>query len=233
MIRLGAATKVKQVYPFIDPGSYKEQPSSYVDEVLNKYKIKADEKKILVVARMDPIKGQDIAIRAMKRQNATLILAGDGSFSNAALGVGKARSWRNQLMSLAKELGVEDRVRFTGYVTESELSALYQAADVVLLPSRLEGFGLTVCEGWRFKKPAVVSTGAGASEVIIDGVNGYKFTTEDELITALNRALSGSEGVGESGYMTLNELCSLRSNAPKLMEVMEEIQKLYSGQKAG
>jgi len=80
-----------------------------------------------------------------------------------------------KLRDLTQETGVKDKVIFTGYVTEKELASLYMRSDVVILTSRTEGFGLTVCEAWNYQKPVVVSKGAGVSELVIEGVNGYTF----------------------------------------------------------
>ena len=231
LVALGARANVRQVYPFIDPESLRDAPRSLADAVLGRLGVGPDDRVILLVARMDPIKSQDVAIRAMVGVDAKLVLVGDGSFTGSALGHGKAGEWASRLRSLARELGVESKVKFAGYVGDEELSALYARSDVVALTSNLEGFGLTVCEGWRFGKPVVVSRGAGASEIVIDGVNGYLFEPGDpgSLASALNRALSSGPGVGEAGRATMEQMCSLRSNAPKLVEVLEDAYSAYSG----
>ncbi|MGC8689718.1 MAG: glycosyltransferase family 4 protein, partial [Thermoplasmata archaeon] len=77
------------------------------------------------------------------------------------------------------ELRVEDRVIFTGYLTNEELFKAYQRSNLFVLPSRIEGFGLTAVEAWLYGKVTIVSRGAGVSELITDGVNGYKFNPGD------------------------------------------------------
>ncbi|MGC9211646.1 MAG: glycosyltransferase family 4 protein, partial [Nitrososphaeria archaeon] len=226
-IRLGAGVAAKQVYPFIDHDSLKEPKESDMSKVLERLNLKNDEKKVLLVGRMDPIKSQDLAISAIKNIDAKLILVGDGSFTGSTLSRGKSSNWLEQLKQVAIKEGVKDKVIFAGYLNENELFALYKASDVVVLPSRTEGFGLTVCEGWRYKKPVVVSDGAGVSELILEGVNGYKFKTGDtkSLSEALKKALSSKKEVGELGYETMLQWCSLKASSERLMEIIEDAYK--------
>ncbi len=228
LVRVGAKVRVKQIYPFIDPNAYKKPSASEVSKVSEKYGIKEDEKVIVVVARMDPMKSQDLAIQATKNVDAKLVLVGDGSFTSKTLGYDKGSMWVNRLKTLAKQLGVEDKVVFTGHVSEEELFALYQRADVVLLPSRIEGFGLVVCEGWLYGKPVVVSAGAGVSELIIEGGNGYVFRPENvqELEDKLRLALK-DEKVGSLGMETAKK-CSVQSAVDQLNEAFELASAEYS-----
>ncbi|AOL16386.1 glycosyl transferase [Sulfolobus sp. A20] len=227
LVRAGVKVKVKQIYPFIDPSAYLKVSENKVKEVQDKYGIKDDDKVVLVVARMDPMKSQDIAIEAIKDVNAKLVLAGDGSFTSKTLGHDKGSIWVNKLRNLAKDLRVEDKVIFTGYVPDEDLFALYQRADVVLLPSRIEGFGLAVCEGWIYGKPAVVSNGAGVSELIIEGGNGYVFKSGNisELAEKLKLALK-DEKVGSLGAETVKK-CSVVNAVNDLKEAFEIASEEY------
>ncbi|MDT7861636.1 MAG: glycosyltransferase family 4 protein [Saccharolobus sp.] len=227
LVRVGAKVKVKQIYPFIDPSSYKTVGKEKIQYIEDKYGIKSNDKVILVVARMDPMKSQDLAIMAIKNLDAKLVLAGDGSFTSKTLGHDKGSIWVSKLRKIAKELGVEDKVVFTGYVPDEELFALYQRANVVLLPSRIEGFGLAVCEGWLYSKPAVVSSGAGVSELIIEGGNGYVFKSGNvnELAEKLKLALK-DEKVGTLGLET-SKKCSVNNAINEIKEAFEIASEEY------
>ena len=227
LIRAGAKVKVKQIYPFIDPSSYKKVGRGKIQEVEDKYGIKSDDKVVLVVARMDPIKSQDLAIKAIKNVDAKLVLAGDGSFTSKTLGFDKGSLWASKLKNLAKDLKIEDKVIFTGYVPDEDLFALYERANVVLLPSRIEGFGLTVCEGWLYSKPAVVSSGAGVSELIIEGGNGFVFKSDnvDELVEKLKLALK-DEKVGSLGLET-SKKCSVSTAISEVKAAFEIAMEEY------
>lgn len=227
LVRVGMRGRVKQIYPFINPSEYKTVSNNEINKVKEKYNIK-DERIISVVARMDPMKSQDIAIKAMKYvNNAKLLLVGNGSFTSGALGTGKANSWAKKLQNLVSELGIKDKVVFTGYVTDEELYAIYEASDVIVLPSNIEGFGLTVCEGWVYNKPAIVSSGAGVSELIIDGGNGYVFKKGDHLDLAekINTALKDPNKFS-LGRETLKR-CSIDSSHEQLKEIMIDVMKDY------
>jgi len=223
LVRTGAKVKAKQIYPFIDPRDYSKQGKETEERVREKFGLTHDDKVVLVVARMDPMKSQDLAIQAISKvEGAKLVLAGNGSFTSKTLGNNKAGIWAKKLKTIAQELKVSDRVVFTGYVDDEELNALYQIADVVLLPSRLEGFGLVVVEGWLFEKPVVVSKGAGASELVIDGGNGYTFTpgNVEEMAEKIKSALKDDK-LGSLGKETAKK-CYVDNVIPELTEVFQE-----------
>ncbi|MCY0859670.1 MAG: glycosyltransferase family 4 protein [Sulfolobaceae archaeon] len=228
LVRAGVKVKAKQIYPFIDPNSYYRPNKSEVEQVSQKFGIKDDDTVILLVGRMDPIKSQDVAIKAIKNVNAKLVLVGDGSFTSKALGHDKASNWVRRLLSLSDELKVRDKVVITGYVSDKELGSLFSRADVVLLSSNIEGFGLTVCEGWVYNKAVVVSSGAGASELVIDGVNGYVFKSGDheDLVDKLNKAMKERDKLAE-GSQTGLRLCTAQSAWPRVKEAFEDAMKEY------
>jgi len=69
---------------------------------------------------------------------------------------------------LAAELGIEDRVRWTGYLSDKELLAAYRNADVLVQPSRYEGFGLQVLEAMACGTPVISSDRGSLPEVAGD-----------------------------------------------------------------
>ncbi|MEM4311551.1 MAG: glycosyltransferase family 4 protein [Nitrososphaerales archaeon] len=184
---LGYNGKAYYAYPYIDSSPYVKPTKQELNNFCEKLKIDKEDKVILVVARLDPMKGQDRVIRALREvikdfPEVKLLLIGNGSFSSSKQGIGlsKAERWLNHLKNLAKELEIEDKVIFTGYVSQRELNAAYYRCDLTILPSIKEGFGLVVIEGWLFKKPAIVSVKAGIAELINEGENGLLFNPEDE-----------------------------------------------------
>ena len=77
---------------------------------------------VLFVGRLVPYKGVDVLLRAMKDVEARAVIVGDGPL-------------RGELEAMARELGISDRVRFAGNASQEELTALYNACDVFVLPS--------------------------------------------------------------------------------------------------
>ncbi len=200
LAELGHTGRVVRLYPYVDPAEYGRPPPEEVAERCQKWGVGPDEPVVLVVARMDPAKGQDRAIRAFarvaaKRPKLKLVLVGNGSFSGstAGLGLSKSARWRTELEQLALELGIADRVIFTGHVTQAELDAWYERCAFTLLPSIREGFGLVVVESWLHGRPAIVSRAAGVAELIRPGKNGLLIDPDDvdEIARAIERLLAG------------------------------------------
>ncbi|AAY80595.1 glycosyltransferase family 4 protein [Sulfolobus acidocaldarius] len=231
LLRIGAKINARQVYPFIDTSTLRRGSKGEVDKVKSKYNIGKDEKVITVVARMDPMKSQDVAIMALKKikeSNAKLLLVGNGSFTSGALGTNKAGNWVRKLQSLASNLGVDKKVVFTGHVSDEELNAIYEASDVIVLPSRIEGFGLVVCEGWFFEKPAIVSSGAGVSELVIDGSNGFVFKSGnyEELAEKIDIVLKEPDKYSRLSRDTVNK-CNVEYAFNQLKDIFAQAMKDY------
>jgi len=162
-----------------------------------------------------PMKGQDVIIKALpailrRFPKTKLLLIGNGSFTSSrrgGLGHSKGAIWQRKLEDLVQELGLEENVIFTGYLLDRELRAAYKRSDVVVLPSIQEGFGLVVIEAWLYKKPVIVSSGAGISELIVQGENGFIFEPKnsEELAEKVIDVLSHPEkgaAIGEAGFDT-------------------------------
>ena len=90
--------------------------------------------------------------------------------------------------TMAQKLGIQDRVHFTGGVSDTR--PYYAMADVFVLPTIYEPFGLVCLEAMACGLPVVTSTSAGAAELIVDGVNGYVTDALD--VAAISRAMEQS-----------------------------------------
>lgn len=227
---LGYNGKCFVSYPYIDPKIYKNPEEVILREFCSKYNIKKDEKIILCVARLDYAKNQPILVRALKEirksVDAKLIFVGDGSFSSSrqGLGLSKADVVRNTIIELANELGLKEKVVITGYLDQKMLNAAYSRADLFILPSILEGFGLVVVEAWLFKRPVIVSKSAGISELIKEGENGYIINPYDynEIAEKAIDLLTNEEKarrLGEEGYKTA-QLCTIEEGLKKEIEII-------------
>jgi glycosyltransferase involved in cell wall biosynthesis len=81
---------------------------------------------------------------------------------------------RSQLEDHARRLGVEGRLQMHGFANQQELPSLYAAADVLVLPSQYEPFGLVVNEAFAVGTPAIVTDACGAAgDLVRQGVTGY------------------------------------------------------------
>jgi D-inositol-3-phosphate glycosyltransferase len=127
-----------------------------------------DERIILFVGRIEPLKGVDILINAAAMLESdvdcsVLIVGGDES-STAQL---------KTLRDLARERGIEHRVAFAGAVDHDKLPLYYNAADVCVVPSHYESFGLVAVEAMASGVPVVASRVGGLAGTVKDGETGY------------------------------------------------------------
>jgi len=127
-----------------------------------KLKTPPDRPVVLLVGRIVPHKGVEHFIEAARFvPDATFLVVGEGSLLES-------------MKRFAATMGVADRVRFLGRVSEENLPGVYAACDVFVLPSvsRLEAFGIVALEAMSTGKPVVVADIPGVREVIEDGREG-------------------------------------------------------------
>ena len=125
---------------------------------------------LLFVGRLQPVKGADVAIQAAAdvlrdRPDAVLVVVGGPS---GPMGPSYARGLRD----LAAREGVADWVAFLDPRPHQELPWIYAAADVLLMPSRSESFGLAALEAQACGIPVVAASVGGLRYVLEDGVTG-------------------------------------------------------------
>lgn len=161
----------------IDPG-----------EVKRAYGIHPYAPLILFIGRLVYQKGPDLFIEAIRkvcqsRWDAKVIVAGDGGM-------------REFLQDKAKDLPVN----FVGYIPDSEYIRLLNAADVVVIPSRNEPFGLVLLEAWSAEKCVVACNVGGLSENIDAFVNGVKVEVNPEsLAWGINTMINEPWNAGALG----------------------------------
>jgi D-inositol-3-phosphate glycosyltransferase len=125
---------------------------------------------LLFVGRIQPLKGVDLLLEAFGRieaihPEATLLIVGGPSGPNG----------RHELLALrqrAGALGVLGRIKFYGPLPHGLLADFYRAADVVVVPSRAESFGLVAAEAQACGTPVVAAKVGGLVYVVDDGVTG-------------------------------------------------------------
>lgn len=131
-------------------------------------------------------KGQDLLIKALAAIN------GSGNGPRLIVDFIGSGSSLTYLTELAAACGVSNCCNFLGTKLREEVFTSLQHYDLLVQPSREEGFGLTVAEGMAAGIPVIVSDLAGPMEVIGQGRHGYHFRNGDvnALVTALCNAIS-------------------------------------------
>ena len=102
-----------------------------------------------------------------------------------------------RLKRLAVEIGVADRVRFMGEVGQETVVEAYRMADLFVMPSTGEGFGIAFLEAMASGTPALGLAVAGAQDALADGELGMA-VSDAEFPSALTRALEGSHPDGDA-----------------------------------
>jgi glycosyltransferase involved in cell wall biosynthesis len=123
------------------------------------------ERIIYHIGRLVPEKGVGVLLEAMpailRRHHAKLVVAGTGPY-------GEELKWR------AYHLGISDRVHFAGWVDDVTAQALYRYADVAVVPSTYEPFGIVALEAMAAGAPLVASDVGGLAEIVRHEDNGLK-----------------------------------------------------------
>lgn len=153
---------------------------------------RSDTPSLLVLGRLVPHKRVEVALRAVAQltdrlPTLTLTVAGNGW-------------WEPHLRELAAELGIAERVRFAGFVSEREKQRLLAEAWVALMPSLKEGWGLTIVEAASQGTPTVAFASAGGvTEALVDGKTGLLADDEAHFIELVGELLTEDERRNEMG----------------------------------
>jgi len=145
------------------------------------FSIPENSKIILMLSRMHWKKGVDLLIDAAAQiEDVVFLLAGDGP---------EITNYKAQ----AKSLNLENRVLFLGW--QKDRLALLNIADVCVLPSRYEPFGIVITEAWFSGVPLVATKADGAKNYVTDSYDGLLVEIDDlaGLVKALNLALKNDE----------------------------------------
>ncbi|MFQ5406133.1 MAG: glycosyltransferase family 4 protein [Candidatus Micrarchaeia archaeon] len=154
--------KSRTIYNGVNMKSFK--PSNNSKRMRKKLKLKS-KKILLTVCRLTPQKGLNYLLRAMKK-----IVAKEKNAHLVILGVGNEEKY---LKKLAKKLQLNPFVTFLNKkIPEKDLTDLYAACDLFVLPSTWEPFGMVLCEAMATKKPVIGTRVGGIPEIIEDKKSG-------------------------------------------------------------
>jgi len=159
-----------------------------------------EEKIVLFVGRLVHEKGVHVLVNAapkvLEKVNAKIIIVGNGYM-------------KEQLSGIVKGMGIAHKVLFTGFVDDETLRGLQTCADVSVVPSLFEPFGIVALEAMAAKSPVVVSDTGGLAEIVDHDVDGVKVYpgNPDSLAWGITRILTDETNANR-----------LRSNACKKIQ---------------
>ena len=207
--------KIEIVPNGIDLSEYDNLPEK--GDFRKKYGIGNNERMILYLGRIHKIKGIDLLVRAFadlinkELNNVKLVL------------VGPDDGYQSALEELIQSLKVDDKVLFTGFVTNEEKMAAFVDADVFVNPRTDEIFGIVFLEACACGTPVICSRGCGIAD-IIDGKTGFAVPYDkDQLRDAIIKILSDKElrrRFGERGRKLVEEQFNWDI-------VVEQLEKIY------
>ena len=152
------------------------------------YRAEAYGPEFLFVSRLDRLKRGDLVIRALAAPaggSLRLVMAGDGEE-------------RAALVRLASELGVADRVRFTGRLTEDQLLAHLARCRAVVFPPLQEDYGFVTVEAFASHRPVITCADSGGpAELVEDGVSGFVCQPAPESLALAMQRLADDPSLAE------------------------------------
>ena len=183
-----------------------------------------EEKLVLFVGRLVYEKGAQVLINAipkiLEKVNAKFVIVGSGYM-------------KDQLSTIVKSMGLEHKVLFTGFVDEETLLKLQCCADVSVVPSLFEPFGIVALEAMAAKSPVVVSDTGGLGEIVehdITGVKVYPNSTES-LAWGITKALTDEKyrnSLRENAYKRIQEKYDWDKIAQHTKQIYEAVLGEYS-----
>lgn len=149
------------------------------EEARRRLKLPIDKPILLYVGFSTPRKGLEYLAKALRKMRVPALLI--------IVGKWEARYYNRFISALGDE---RSRIIIRGYVPDADLPLYYAAADVFVLPSLLEGFGIPLAEAMAAGLPVVTTTGGAASEIVGDGGLVVPPANSDALAWAIDRVLS-------------------------------------------
>ena len=209
------------------PNGVNTQSYNTVEDDLKEFRKKfalPEEKIVLYVGRLVYEKGIHVLINAvpkvLQKVDAKFIIVGSGYM-------------KEQLLNIVRSMGLDHKVLFEGFVDEESLLKLQKCADVSVVPSLFEPFGIVALEAMAAKSPVVASDTGGLSEIIDHDINGVKVfpNNPDSLAWGITKVLLDDDyrkSIRENAYKTVLEKYDWEKIAQQTKRIYEGVLGEYS-----
>lgn len=185
---------------------------------------------LLYVGSLKPYKNVPSLIRAFA------ILRRESNIPQRLVILGEDAQWKSSLVEELARLRMEERTTFVPHVNNELLPKIYAAADLLVMPSRMEGFGLPVLEAMACGTPVVCSRAASLTEVGGEAVMYFDPQSPEDLAHAIEQVLSSKElrenmrakGLERAALFTWKK--SIENHVRVYQAVLAEYPALISGE---
>lgn len=223
------AVRVREIYKSADPTVTPFGVDLERFEGLRQSTRSEDVVRVIITKSLKPIYGLDIAIRAISMANATL--SGGGAPTRLELSIYGEGAARQELSDLAVAHGMDPDLVLPGVVTGERVLDLLGRADIAVVPSLQESFGVAAVEAMAARVPLVVSDAPGLLEVTMQGKGAHVFKRGSAMslskilvALALDRELRGAKT--ETAHAIVSERYRFSENASTLEELLLSVARV-------
>ena len=182
-------SKIAVIPPGVDTGKFYPIPPDEAKEFIG---VPPCGRMILFVGRIEPLKGLDVLLESIAQMRARdvseeyrfclVVIGGEADRNDMSAEM-------NRIQALREQSGLQDLVAFLGKRSQDTLPYYYSAAEVVVVPSHYESFGMVALEAMACGTPVVASQVGGLAYLVQDGQTGYTVPVDDPAALA-DRLLS-------------------------------------------
>ncbi len=219
--------KIAVVPPGVDPARFYPIPK---DEAKQAIQVPEDDRIILFVGRIEPLKGIDTLLKAMSILKTSgvqcelphdlVIIGGDPESKEAELS-----NEMRRLKDISRQHGLDNMILFLGKRGQDTLPYYYSAAEMVVMPSHYESFGMVALEAMACGTPVVASQVGGLAFLVKDGETGFVVPDGDAkaLADCLFRLM-----IDEDLRKTMGEKAAVHARSYHWGEIARQIQMVYA-----
>jgi len=212
--------KVHVIYNGVDTELFRPRPNK--TELRQEFGLDPEKKIVLFVGRLYHRKGLETLLQSVppvlkEFSNVKFVISGTGF-----------KQKEEQLHNLAKELDIEDHVKFLGYVPDEKLPLLYSASDIFMLPAIYENFPFAILEAQSTGVPVISTKVGGIPEFLVNNKNGYLIDPGDpkqltQKVLALLQNPDHAKEMGTQGRKLIEEKFDWRLITQQVIDLYHKL----------